>query len=463
MTKTKLGFWSIVLLAINSIIGSGIFLTPGSVVSMVGSKAPLAYFLAALFAATLAITFAAAAKYVNKSGAAYSYAKAAYGENMGFYMGVVRFFSASVAWGVMAVGVIRSTYSIFGWNQSFGNITLGFVVLMLIIMVVNLLGRRVFTIINDLSTIGKLGALILLIIAGTVVLLKTGDNHFAELDQLTSGGKPLIPAFTTSGFVMAVISAFYAFTGFEAVATGSEDMQEPEKNLPRAIPLAILIIAIIYIGTIAIAMMVNPVALVKTKQVVALVAIFHNQFLQDVILVGAIISMFGINVAASFHTPRVLEAMANETQVPQFIARRTKLNFPLVSFAITLLLAVGIPMAFQYSLPTIIVISATVRFFEFIVIPLGVIRFYRGKNREAILPAKKNPFTDVVIPVLAVIVTIVLLARYDWVSEFSIHQGGHMVANWYAIFGMAFGFIILPAILFLLTRRERQANTNKEN
>ena len=50
MTKTKLGFWSIVLLAINSIIGSGIFLTPGSVVSMVGTKAPLAYFFAAIFA-----------------------------------------------------------------------------------------------------------------------------------------------------------------------------------------------------------------------------------------------------------------------------------------------------------------------------------------------------------------------------------------------------------------------------
>ena len=149
MTKTKLGFWSIVLLAINSIIGSGIFLTPGSVVSMVGTKAPLAYFFAAIFASILAITFAAAAKYVNKSGAAYSYAKAAYGENMGFYMGVVRFFSASVAWGVMAVGVIRTTFSIFGWNQSFGNITLGFVVLMLIIMVINMMGRRIFTIIND--------------------------------------------------------------------------------------------------------------------------------------------------------------------------------------------------------------------------------------------------------------------------------------------------------------------------
>lgn len=66
MTKSKLGFWSIVLLAINSIIGSGIFLTPGAVVTMVGEKAPLAYLGAALLAAALAITFAVAAKYVTK-------------------------------------------------------------------------------------------------------------------------------------------------------------------------------------------------------------------------------------------------------------------------------------------------------------------------------------------------------------------------------------------------------------
>lgn len=462
MTKTKLGFWSIVLLAINSIIGSGIFLTPGSVVSMVGTKAPLTYFFAAIFASILAITFAAAAKYVNKSGAAYSYAKAAYGENMGFYMGVVRFFSASVAWGVMAVGVIRTTFSIFGWNQSFGNITLGFVVLMLIIMVINMMGRRIFTIINDLSTVGKLGALALIIIAGVIILLKTGENHFNELNHLTdSTGKSLIPAFTTSGFVMAVISAFYAFTGFEAVATGSEDMKDPEKNLPRAIPLAILVIAIVYICTIAVAMMVNPAAMVTTKQVVALVAIFHNKVLQDVILVGAIISMFGINVASSFHTPRVLEAMANENQVPQFIAQRTKRNFPLVSFIITLVLAVGIPMAFQYNLPTIIVISATVRFFEFIVIPLGVIRFYRGINREKILPAHKNFFTDVILPILSVVITLFLLMRYDWISEFSINRAGHLMPNWFAIFGMVFGFVILPLILFWLTRRERAENDER--
>ena len=72
----KLGFWSIVLLAINAIIGSGIFLTPGSVVQQVGSRALLVYLIAAIFASILAISFASAAKYVTKSWAAYAYSKA---------------------------------------------------------------------------------------------------------------------------------------------------------------------------------------------------------------------------------------------------------------------------------------------------------------------------------------------------------------------------------------------------
>lgn len=99
MTSKKLGFWSIVLLAINSIVGSGIFLTPGVVITMVGKLGPLSYIAAALLAACLAVTFAVAAKYVTKSGSAYAYAKAAFGPRFGFYMGTVRYFSAAVAWG----------------------------------------------------------------------------------------------------------------------------------------------------------------------------------------------------------------------------------------------------------------------------------------------------------------------------------------------------------------------------
>lgn len=224
---SKLGFWSIVLLAINSIIGSGIFLTPGSVVQQAGSKALIVYFIAAIFASILAVSFAAAAKYVTKSGAAYAYSKAAFGNNVGFYMGILRYFSASVAWGVMAVGVIKSTISIFGGNPNKTmSVTIGFLILMAVITIINLFGQKVVKYVMNLATLGKLAALVLIIVAGVVLLIMTGaSSNLNEVDQITQNGQKIVPTLTTTGFVMAIVSAFYAFTGFESVASGSEDMK----------------------------------------------------------------------------------------------------------------------------------------------------------------------------------------------------------------------------------------------
>ena len=454
----KLGFWSIVLLAINSIIGSGIFLTPGSVVSQAGSKALIVYFIAAIFASVLAISFSAAAKYVTKSGASYAYSKAAFGDNVGFYVGILRYFSASVAWGVMAVGVIKSTISIFGGNpDKFLNVTIGFMILMVVVTVINLFGQKFVKLVMNLATAGKLAALILIIVAGVVLLITTGATHsLSSVDQITQNGQRIVPTLTTTGLVMAVVSAFYAFTGFESVASGSEDMQEPEKNLPKAIPLAILVIAAIYIGVVAVAMVLDPKALMTTKQVVAVSAIFKNEVLRDVILVGALISMLGINVASSFNAPRILEAMAREHQLPGTLTERTKNNFPIKTFFISEALAILVPLAFQYNMTNLITLSAMVRFLGFIIVPLAVICFYYGKNKQPILPAPKNVLTDIFVPILSIILVIFLLVKYNWQAQFGIIENGKVVGvNWYAIFMMIFGFIILPLFMFWFSRKER--------
>ncbi|MBC6349703.1 APC family permease [Lactobacillus melliventris] len=454
----KLGFWSIVLLAINSIIGSGIFLTPGSVVSQAGSKALIVYFIAAIFASVLAISFSAAAKYVTKSGASYAYSKAAFGDNVGFYVGILRYFSASVAWGVMAVGVIKSTISIFGGNpDKFLNVTIGFIILMVVVTVINLFGQKFVKLVMNMATAGKLAALILIIVAGVVLLITTGATHsLSSVDQITQNGQRIVPTLTTTGLVMAVVSAFYAFTGFESVASGSEDMQEPEKNLPKAIPLAILVIAAIYIGVVAVAMVLDPKALMTTKQVVAVSAIFKNEVLRDVILVGALISMLGINVASSFNAPRILEAMAREHQLPATLTKRTKNNFPIKTFFISEALAILVPLAFQYNMTNLITLSAMVRFLGFIIVPLAVICFYYGKNKQPILPAPKNVLTDIFVPILSIILVIFLLVKYNWQAQFGIIENGQVVGvNWYAIFMMIFGFIILPLFMFWFSRKER--------
>lgn len=456
----KLGFWSIVFLAINSIIGSGIFLTPGSVVSQAGSKSLLVYLIAAIFASILAISFAAASKYVTKSGAAYAYSKAAFGDKVGFYMGVLRYFSASVAWGVMAVGVIKSTISIFGGDPNNTlSVTIGFLILMALITLINLFGQKVVKYVMNLATIGKLAALVLIIVAGVVLLITTGVSHnLNTVDQITQNGQKIVPTLTTTGFVMAIVSAFYAFTGFESVASGSEDMKEPEKNLPRAIPLAILVIAAIYIGVVAVAMLVNPRALMTTKQVVAIAAIFKNEILRDIILVGALVSMFGINVASSFNAPRILEAMARENQMSKALTKRTKNDFPIRTFFISVALAILIPMAFQYDMVNLITLSAMVRFLGFIVVPLAVIQFYRGKSKEKVLDAPKSVWTDVIVPILSILLVVFLLVEYNWKVQFGIVVNGKVVGvNWYAIAMMIFGFIILPLIMFWISKSERKS------
>ena len=447
----KMKFWSIVFLSINSVIGTGIFLSPGGVTKQAGSMAPFIYLCAAVFAAVLAVTFAAASKYVVKNGAAYSYAKAAFGANTGMFIGVTRYVSASIAWGVMATAVIKNALSILGMDsKNLVNVTLGFLVLMLILFVINVKGTAFLTLISDLSTAGKVAALAITIVAGIVIIIMTGENHITDVDMLKNAeGGALIPEMDATMFVTAVISAFYAFTGFESVASGASDMENPEKNLPRAIPLAIGIIAVIYFGIVLVAMMINPVALVQSDEVVILAAVFGNKILRGIIIIGALISMFGINVASSFHAPRVCEAMAKDGVLPAFLGKRNSKDIPLNAFILTAALAIVVPMSFMYDMQGIMIISSIARFAQFIIVPLGVIVFFMGKQKEEIIDAKKNVITDVVLPIISVALTVLLLYKFNWKGQFSVTgEDGVAHLNWYAITAMIIGYVVLPIIAY---------------
>lgn len=450
----KLGFWSIVLLTINSIIGSGIFLSPGSVVQMSGEYAPFIYLAAAVFAAFLAITFASSAKYVSKGGASYAYTKAAFGDNWGLYIGITRFFSAAIAWGVMATGVVKTVLNIFGAdNTNFNYITIGFIILMTILFVINVCGTRVLELVSNISTIGKLLALVTAIVAGLVVVIMTGQNNFSQVETITAD---VTSNMSLESIVMAVIAAFYAFTGFESVASGSEDMEQPEKNLPKAIPLGIIIIAAIYFGIVLVSMMIDPVAMVNTKEVVALVAVFKNNIVRSIILYGSLISMFGINVAASFHTPRIIESMANENQVPKIFAKRTDKGFPLFSMVITAVLAIILPIAFKYNMGSIMIISAIARFAQFVIVPLALIWFYYGKNKQEIVQdVKRNFFTDVIIPIIALLLTLVLLAKFSWVKQFTVDNNGVLAPNYLAIVSMFIGYVLVPLFVYFYNNKQK--------
>lgn len=191
----------------------------------------------------------------------------------------------------MATGVVKTILNIFGYDSSnFAYISAGFTVLMGILFVINIFGTKFLELVSNISTIGKLLALITAILAGLIIVIISGQNNFSQVQTVTSD---VTSNMDLQAVIMAIIAAFYAFTGFESVASGSEDMNKPEKNLPKAIPLCII----------------DPVSMIEKKEVVALVAVFKNPIIKSIILYGSLLSMFGINVAASIHTPRIIESV----------------------------------------------------------------------------------------------------------------------------------------------------------
>lgn len=416
---------------------------------MAGTWTPLVYVLAGLFAGVLALTFASAARWTSENGAAFAYTRVAFGDDLGFYVGLTRFVGGAIAWGVMATAVVTTVLTVFGGQGAVStlNITIGFILLMVVLLAINLAGTRITKIFNNVSTVGKITALVLTIVAGLVVLGVTGDNHFSDLTHLQAAdGSPLVPSMDTTAFVGAMLAAFYAFTGFEGAGTGASEMEDPARNLPRAIPLGVLAVILIYAGVVTVTMMINPTGVIESKDTVVLASAFDNAIVHNLIVLGALVSMFGINVAASFNAPRIFDAMSRRGMTPAVASRTSKRGVPVPAFVVTAALAIAVPMAFGYSMRGIMVISAVTRFVQFVIVPLAVIACFLGRTRHRTNDVRRNVLLDVVVPVLALAASVFLMIEFDWKGEFSDTDG---TLNTWAVAAMVVGYVVLPIVLYV--------------
>ncbi|AFE16853.1 permease [Mycobacterium tuberculosis RGTB327] len=174
------------MLGINSIIGAGIFLTPGEVIGLAGPFAPMAYVLAGIFAGVVAIVFATAARYVRTNGASYAYTTAAFGRRIGIYVGVTHAITASIAWGVLASffvsTLLRVAFPDKAWadaEQLFSVKTLTFLGFIGVLLAINLFGNRAIKWANGTSTVGKAFALSAFIVGGLWIITTQHVNNYA--------------------------------------------------------------------------------------------------------------------------------------------------------------------------------------------------------------------------------------------------------------------------------------------
>ncbi|ORV41595.1 transporter [Mycobacterium conspicuum] len=442
------------MLGINAIIGAGIFLTPGTVIKLAGPYAPLAYILAGLFAGVMALVFATAARYVKTNGAAYAYTRAAFGERIGIYVGVTHAITASIAWGVLASLFVSTLLDVLfpgqHWAEGtelFSVKTLTFLLFIAVLLAINLFGNRAIRWANGISTIGKVFALSLFIAGGLWLVVTQHVNNYA-----TSAAAVEIHRDGVAGLTLATIAALYAFTGFESIANAAEEMHTPDRNLPRAIPLAVLTVGAIYVLAVVVAMCLGADKIVASRDTVQLPAAVANETFRTVIVIGALVSMFGINVAASFGAPRLWTALSDRGILPIRLSDKNKFGVPMLAFGITASLAFAFPLALRFNSVNLTGLAVIARFIQFIVVPIALMALARGRSPEH-AAVRRNALTDKVLPVVAVVVSVALAASFDYRTILLTPQKG---VNYFSIALIVITFVVVPAATYRHYYRQRQ-------
>ena len=382
--KDKFGLWSIVLLGINSIIGTGIFLLPNRAYALMGPSSLLILLFDAFLAGCLALCFAEVAGFFSRNGGPYLYAKAAFGDFVGYEVGVLKLVVTIIAWAAMAVGFATALGAAFPFFA--GDTMKNLIAAVLIggLTIMNIAGVKISKILNNLMTISKLVPLCVFIAVG--LFFVNGSNF-----------TPFVPTHMADGaFANAAITMFFAYTGFEAIAVAAEDFKDPKKDLPRGIILTMIIVTIIYMLVVGISIgILGPDLAVDKAPIQTAFGRAVGPVGAYFILLGTLFSMGGINLAESFIAPRACTSLAEDGMLPAFLNRRTSWGTPWASSVVVAILR--ILLAWSGSVTTLAAISAVCRFSQYLPTVLSVIVFRRKwKDRERTYKIPGGIFVPVV-------------------------------------------------------------------
>lgn len=397
MSDKKWSLKTIVLYGINCVIGSGIFLLPGSAYKLLGPGSLLAYLFVFILVMSVALCFAECGSMFEESGGPYLYSRKAFGEFFGYEVGVMKWIVSIIAWATMAVAFATA---LSAFIPELADPTLQKIVAMgiiLVLSVVNLFGINIMAYLNNISTIGKLVPMAVFVVGGL---------FFIKMGNFT----PFIPKGTTSASVSAaIITVFYAFTGFENVGVAAGDMENPTKNVPKALIFSMSIVSIIYfliqfhcIGTLG-------SALGSTDTPVAdAMGTFLGSKGAILVTIGTLVSVGGLNIAGSFNTPRCAQALADGELLPKSFGKCNKHNVPYISVIITGVLALVLTLTGSFS--ELAAISVISRFSQYIPTCLAVL-VLRKKHPE--MKAGYRVPLGYLFPIIAVVASIWLLINTE--------------------------------------------------
>jgi len=324
----RLGLWSAVAVLVGSAIGSGIFRTPASVAQRV-DDVPL--FLLAWAAGGLvvlcgALAFGELAAAFPRSGGVYAFLRESFGPLPAFL------FAWAELWIIRpgafgAIGITASAYTLrtFGFDPAAVVVGVGPVdirseqllgaLYIIIVGAVNYFGIHRGAVVQNFSTIFKVGALVLLVVFGFALGTPGQMPEGGILAQRSAVG--------ISPFLLAMVAILWAYDGWGDLAFVGGEVKDPQRTLPRALFIGTASVVVLYLAANLVYLYLIPIQQMKGAELVAADVARLVIGSAGVVIVSAAIavSTFGTLNGSMMTAPRIFFAAAEDRLFPTAIAR----------------------------------------------------------------------------------------------------------------------------------------------
>ncbi|HEY9243637.1 MAG TPA: APC family permease [Streptosporangiaceae bacterium] len=382
-----------------SIIGSGWLFGALGAAAAAGSQAIFGWIIAGIIITILALVHAELGAMYPVAGGTARFPHFAFGSIAGISFGWFSFLQAVTVAPIECFAVMQ--YGSYYWHGLFdattGNVTgLGFVmtiVLLAIFTAINFLAMRLFSKVNAGITWWKVAIPVLAII---VLFFKFHPANFSVSSSTQNGGmfhdgiKALFGAIPAAGIV-------FAYLGFEQADQLAGEVKNPQRNLPRAIILAVAIGITIYVLLQVVFIGATPASILHhgfagipaTNEIVigpfaGLAGAVGLGWLAVILRLDAFISPFGTGLVYQTSTSRIGYGLGRNRYFPQFFTKTDKNGVPWISLIVAFLLGLVflLPFPSWHSLVSLVTL-ASVLMYAGAPLSLGA---FRGQVPEADRP-----------------------------------------------------------------------------
>lgn len=292
-----------VMVGLGAMLGAGIFVVIGPAVDAAGSAVLLALLIAAGVAYCNALSSARLAARYPESGGTYIYGRRCIGPFWGYLAGW-SFLVGKVA----SCAAMALTFAHYAAPERVRPVAIGAV---LALTAINYFGVKKSALLTRLIVFVVLAALIIVVAAG----LGGGEVDISRLDWGVD--------WRFHGVLQAAGLWFFAFAGYARLATLGEEVVEPERTIPRAIPLALGATLLVYliITLTALSVVEKAVLVQAVAPLVAVVEAGSMTSWSPIVRLGATVGSLGVLLSLILGISRTLFAMAAERDMPAFFAR----------------------------------------------------------------------------------------------------------------------------------------------